>query len=249
MPGLRLYTSNQLEILADQLTEVLKKPLASPLDSEVIVVQSRGMERWVSMQLARRLGTCANYRFPFPNHFVHEVFQKLFSALPEKSPFDPNAMTWRIMRLLPSCMSVPSFEPLRGYLKDSIGHLKRFQLSERIANAFDQYLVFRPEMIFKWEKGKEDHWQAQLWREIVKECGNQHRAALGQQLAAALNAHSSALITGLPMRVSVFGISALPRFHMEILSGIARFTQVNLFVMNPCRDYGGEILSDWEMTK
>ena len=52
MAGLRLYTSNRLEILAQRLAEVLGRPLASPLDREVIVVQSSGMERWLSMQLS-----------------------------------------------------------------------------------------------------------------------------------------------------------------------------------------------------
>ncbi|MBW2001697.1 MAG: exodeoxyribonuclease V subunit gamma, partial [Deltaproteobacteria bacterium] len=59
---LRLFTSNRLEILADILAEVLEEPLASVLDEEIIVVQSKGMERWVSMQLAQRHGICANYR-------------------------------------------------------------------------------------------------------------------------------------------------------------------------------------------
>ncbi|MFH1480516.1 MAG: exodeoxyribonuclease V subunit gamma, partial [Pseudomonadota bacterium] len=72
MATLRLFTSNRLEILAERLGEVLRTPLASPLASEIVVVQSRGMERWLSMQLAERHGICANFRFPFPNAFVQE---------------------------------------------------------------------------------------------------------------------------------------------------------------------------------
>ncbi len=248
MSGLRLYTSNHLETLAARLAEVLNKPLASPLDTEVIVVQSGGMERWVSMQLAQRQGVCANCRFPFPNHFVHEVFRKFLPDLPERSPFDPGILTWRIMKLLPSCITRPGFESLRAYLSDTQGDLKRFQLSERIADTFDQYLLFRPQMIINWERGQEDHWQAVLWRELVKECGKEHRAALGKHFLMALK-DSNTRIEGLPERISIFGISALPRFHMQILSGLARLTDVNLFLMNPCRQYWGDILSEWEMTK
>lgn len=249
MAGLRLHTSNRLEVLADQLAGVLETPLASPLDPEVILVQSRGMAHWISMQMAHRLGGWANGRFPFPNQFVHEIFQRLFPGLPQKSPFEPKIMTWRILKLIPLLIRKAGFEPLRGYLKESPGHLKHFQLSLRIADLFDQYLLFRPEMIFNWEEGQEDHWQALLWRALVEECGNHHRAAWGRQLFEAIRASSSAGIQGLPERVSVFGISVLPRFHMEMLSGLARLTQVNLFLMNPCREYWGDILSDWEMTK
>ncbi|RLB25399.1 MAG: exodeoxyribonuclease V subunit gamma, partial [Deltaproteobacteria bacterium] len=168
---LRLFTSNRLEILANALAEVLEEPLSSALDQEIIVVQSKGMERWVSMQLAQRHGICANYRFPFPNAFVHEVFQKVIPDLPERSPFDPKTMTWKIMKLLPSCIRKPGFETLSAYLGDTERNLKRFQLSERIADTFDQYLLFRPEMIFRWENGEENHWQAVLWRELVKGTG------------------------------------------------------------------------------
>ncbi len=245
---LRLFTSNRLEILADTLAEVLSKPLASVLDEELIVVQSRGMERWVSMQLAQRHGICANYRFPFPNAFVHDIFQKIIPDLPERSPFDPKIMTWRIMKLLPSCIRKPGFESLSAYLGDTQRNLKRFQLSERIADTFDQYLLFRPEMIFKWEDGEENHWQAVLWRELIKKTGTMHRAALGKAFLKATE-ESPTTIHGLPERISVFGISALPRFHIQMLEAISRFSQINLFLMNPCKEYWGDILSDWEMKK
>jgi len=97
---LRLFTSNRLEILADILARVLEEPLVSVLDEEIIVVQSKGMERWVSMHLAQCHGICANHRFPFPNAFIHEVFQKIIPDLPERSDFDPKTMPWRIMKLL-----------------------------------------------------------------------------------------------------------------------------------------------------
>ncbi len=60
MPGLNLFTSNRLEIPVEKLAEVLSKPLASPLQQEIVLLQSKGMERWVSMELARHNGICAN---------------------------------------------------------------------------------------------------------------------------------------------------------------------------------------------
>ena len=248
MTKFRLFTSNRLEILAEGLSEVLGTPLASPLDEEIIVIQSKGMERWVSTELARHHGICANVKFPFPNAFVYEIFGKVIQDLPERSPFDPKIMTWKIMGLLPSCVSMPGFDSLGGYLGDAVGHLKLFQVSERIADTFDQYLLFRPEMILGWERNKEDHWQAVLWRELVKEDEKGHHARLGKAFLEAVE-KSSTEIKGLPERVSVFGISALPRFHMQILAAISRFTQVNLFLMNPCGEYWGDIVSDWEMKR
>ena len=81
MPGLDLFTGNCLENLAEKLAEVLSKPLGSPFQREIILVQSKGMERWVSMELARHNGICANCWFPFPNHFVYALFREVIPEL------------------------------------------------------------------------------------------------------------------------------------------------------------------------
>jgi len=49
MRGLNLYVSNRMEILAEKLADVVDRPLVSPLTPEIIVVESRGMERLFSM--------------------------------------------------------------------------------------------------------------------------------------------------------------------------------------------------------
>ncbi len=249
MPNLRLFTSNRLEILADELAKVTRIPLSSPFQKEVIVVQSKGMERWISMAIAERHGVCANMEFPFPNAFINDVLKKAFPELTGGQPyFNPEIMTWRIMEILPSLVSKPGFESLRIYLEGEEGGLKLFQLSERIADTFDQYLLFRPEMMLKWDRGEADLWQAVLWRELAEGHKTRHRAALGKAFVERLKKSSSEL-EGLPERVSVFGISTLPRFYIQVFSSISRFTPVNLFLMNPCMEYWGDIASGWEIKR
>jgi exodeoxyribonuclease V gamma subunit len=246
MKTLNLYTSNRLEILVEKLADSVRRPLASPLDKEVIVVQSNGMKRWVSLSLARRHGICANCRFPLPNAFVYEIFKKVWPDLGDDSRFTPKIMTWRIMGLLPEFVRKPGFESLRTYLGDTTHGLKSLQLAERIADTFDQYLLFRPEMVLKWEKGAEDHWQAVLWRELAKGEKLAHRAALGKDFVQAVKT-PSAWKDDMPERISIFGISALPGFHMEVIAAISRYCEVNLFLMNPCALYWGDILSNPEI--
>ena len=248
MAGLRVFTSNRLEILADTLADVVGNPLPSPLDPEVIVVQSRGMERWVSMQLAERHGICANCRFPFPNVFIQDVFKTMLRDVAERSIFDPDVMTWRIMKALPSLMEEPAFETIRIYLESGRRDLKSFQLSRKIADLFDQYLLFRPEMMSQWEKGKAVHWQSLLWRRLVQGHEGEHRAALAAQFFKAVEKSPDPPAV-LPERISVFGISALPRFHIHMFAALARFSEVNLFLMNPCKEYWGEILASSEMKR
>ena len=63
---MNLFTSNRLDQLVDRLAENAAAAGTDPLEESVIVVQSPGMERWLAMQLADRLGVWANCRYPFP---------------------------------------------------------------------------------------------------------------------------------------------------------------------------------------
>jgi exodeoxyribonuclease V gamma subunit len=248
MNGLNIFTSNHMETLAEQLAFIVRTPLSSPFSPETIVVQSRGMERWIAMELSRHNGICANCFFPFPNTFLQEMFNKTIPDIPEESSFDPFTMTFRIMKVLPENIHLPGFESLKRYLADEDTGLKLFQISKRIGDLFDQYLVFRPEMIFQWEKGKDHHWQANLWRKISSGKEHLHRAGLWKAFLEKIK-KSPLQIEHFPERVSIFGISYLPPFHLEAFIEISRCSQVNLFLMNPCKEYWGDIVSDRESRK
>ncbi|MGB5421290.1 MAG: exodeoxyribonuclease V subunit gamma, partial [Desulfobacterales bacterium] len=125
--------------------------------------------------------------------------------------------------------------------------VKLYQLAVRVADLFDQYLVFRPEMIFQWEAGQGDDgpdnlWQAELWRDLSLGKEKVHRARLHRNLLLRLDTLPVAAV-GLPSRISVFGISYLPPFHLQALAGLARISPVYLFLLNPCREYWADILS------
>ena len=245
MTGLKLFVSNRLEILVQKLAEELQTPLSAPLKKEVVLVQSQGMARWISMELARYHGICANYRFPFPNTMIDEIFRNFFPDFSEDSLFQPKIMAWKIMKLIPACLKQPGFEILHAYVGKERDSLKCYQISECIAYTFDQYLVFRPDMILDWEKGKENHWQALLWRMLIRDERTPHRTALRENFLKTIRTHTPE-INNLPERISVFGISSLPPFHMEVFAGLSKIIPITFFLMNPCREYWGDIVSDRE---
>ena len=246
--GMNIVTSNRLENLAEHLAQVVRKPLSDPFSPEIIVVQSSGIQRWVSMELARHNGICANTHFPFPNRFLNDLFSRMETGLPEKSLFDPDIMTFRIMQLLPECMDNPEFQSLQLYLAGDKKKLKRYQLSQKIADTFDQYLVFRPDMMFSWEAGRASHWQAVLWRKLSIGTQARHRASLMDDLIDWIRSQSSG-IRNLPERVSIFGISYLPPFHLEVLAEISKQIPVYFYLMNPCKEYWADIVSQKEMAR
>lgn len=252
MPGLKVYTGNRLEILAEKLAGIIRNPIsglsAFPLFQEIIIVQSKGMERWISMELARHNGICANCRFPFPNSFLNEASKRLFPDIPGSSLFEPGVMAFRLMKILPAHLGKAGFESLTEYLKDDTGKLKLFQLSERISGLFDQYIVFRPDMIFLWEEGREvqeesHKWQAELWRELAGGNEKDHRAYLQRALIRKIRS-LTLCPDDLYGRISVFGISSLPHFHMQVIEELSRIIEVNMFALNPCREYWADTMTD-----
>jgi exodeoxyribonuclease V gamma subunit len=257
MPGnLHIFIGNHLEALAGALAEVTRSGIATgtpdPLQPEIVLVQSKGMQRWISMSLASQNGICANMAFPFPNAFLEETYAKVIGVLPNHSPFDPPGLTFRIMALLDEMIDIKAFEPIRYYLSGPGSDLKRFQLSRKIADVFDQYLVFRPDTILAWESGQvaqlpaEHNWQALLWRRIRADVTLPHRTELQKELIQRLT-DDRVPIAHLPAQVSVFGISYLPVFHVQVLDALAHRIPVNLFLLNPCRQYWADIFSDHQL--
>jgi exodeoxyribonuclease V gamma subunit len=240
-PGLHLHTSNRLEALFAGLAEIVRPPSGHIFRKETIVVQSIGMGRWLSLRLAETQGICANVVFPFPQKFIGEVLQNTLPEKPAHPAYEREVMAWRIARLLPGLLAREEFAPVGRYLAGERAALKLYQLSNRIAETFDRYLAFRPGWILDWDAGNESHWQATLWRALSAEFPGSHLPALGQKLASALRKQGD--LAHLPARVSIFGLSTLPKFYLDLIEAIATRTQVHLFVMEPTPEWWHDIVS------
>ena len=238
-----IFSSNRLEVLADVMAELVKASPLPPLTPETVVLQSRGMARWLALEMAARLSVWANVECPFPNKLVDDLFQ---AVLPEnRAPlFDRESMAWRIMGLLPELVKRPSFSMLKNHGADP---LKRFQLAHRLADLFDQYILYRPDLIRSWDKSRDESWQALLWGELRSTSPFVHRAAMLNRFLARLAKPTADL--NLPSRISIFGISSLPPFHLRVFAALAERVEVNLFFMNPCEHYWSDIASGREMAR
>ncbi|MFA6450321.1 MAG: exodeoxyribonuclease V subunit gamma [bacterium] len=239
-PGFNIYYSNRLERLAEQLASVLRSaPPADALEPEIVVTLSKGMERWLALTVARMLGVWANIRVPFPAAVTRDIFKAAATGIADASAFEPEILLWRIMKMLPSCAAHKDFGPIRSYLENDFKNIKRYQLSAQIADTLDHYLLYRPELILEWDGGADDSWEAELWRRLTADlpeesAGSHHAAAKKRFLDAA--AGGSIRTDKLPARVNIFGISSLPKYYIEIFAALARFVQVNLFLLSPSRD-------------
>ncbi len=250
-----VYTSSVLERLADRLAEkVIRFPLA-PLERETVVVMSVGMGRWISQRMAERLGVWANFEYLFPTVLIERIFGIFSGGGAPLQAFNREILSWRILSLLPDCIARDGYGPLAAYLGDGENELKRRQLAVRIAGIFDQYAVHRPEMVLGWETGGsgnpdgDERWQADLWRRLSANVGFAHHAALAARFFDEIEAPAEERSRALPSRVSLFGIATLPPLYVRVLHALSSRVDVDFYVLNPSREYWGDIVSAKEQAR
>jgi exodeoxyribonuclease V gamma subunit len=161
-----------MEYLMDALASVLKDPLEDPFLFEWIVIQSRGMRQWISIELAKNLGICANIKYCFPREIIER-----FS---NDNQSDVSFVFWKIMGLLLELINdkkyAGSFKSIKNYLEDDHAGVKLYQLTTRIADLFDDYRIYRPDILAKWQnkipEGMDKYdflkWQPVLFNKLIK---------------------------------------------------------------------------------
>jgi exodeoxyribonuclease V gamma subunit len=265
-PGLLILHGNQMELLRAAVFDWLRANPLGPLEEEIILVQSNGVAEWLKIALAEELGVCAATRVALPARFLWEAYRGMLGPerVPKRSPFDKDALTWRLMRLLPELLQEEKFAPLRHFLSDGDPE-RRLQLAERLADLYDQYQVYRADWLTDWAQGvdqlrrpggdpvpltTDQCWQAQLWREVHESLPPERRwsgrATIHQQFMAAVEEDRQPA-QRLPRRVVLFGMSTLPYQTIEAMAGLSRHTQVLLAVPNPCQFYWGDIIEGREL--
>ena len=164
---LRVYHSNRLDVLEALMEFIVERErLDDPFEPEMILVQSTGMAQWLQMTLSQKFGIAANIDFPLPASFIWDMFVRVLPEIPKESAFNKQSMSWKLMTLLPQLLEREDFTLLRHYLTDDSDKRKLFQLSSKAADLFDQYLVYRPEWLTRWEAGEliEGLDEAQIWQ-------------------------------------------------------------------------------------
>ncbi len=247
MPGIQLYSGNRLERLAEKFAGMIKSQPSAVFEKETVVVQSMGMMNWLTVAMSRNLGIWANFEYIFPNRMTSRILNAFVPGSADERFFDKETMTWRCMDTILKRRDLKVFSPLSVYIQDDARGLKLFQLSSKIVDLFDQYMTFRPEMINSWDRGAmRDEWQAPLWGELTEGMKGNHPPALLERVYSMIGAGSGPAPGALPRRISVFGISYLPMYHINILRAASMFCDVDLFILNPSSEYWGNIVNDRE---
>lgn len=278
---IHFYQSNRLEALVTVLANQLNQAVSDPFSQQdTVLVQSPGMSQWLKIQLAEQNGIAAHLDFPLPSSFIWSLYQRFLPDVPEQSAFNKDRMIWKLMAILPKRLEQQEFVHVNSFLSQddasfetSLSNNKQvrlYQLAGKIADVFDNYLMYRPHWLTHWQQGHNDlpdndtqlgsdihqqQWQGILWRDLIDytESLNQspmHRANMHQQLLDIVNQLSQSQIKQyLPPRICVFGISTIPSHQLQLFEALSRHIEVNVYWLNPSAQFWGDILSDKTQAK
>jgi exodeoxyribonuclease V gamma subunit len=192
-----------------------------PFTADVVVVPTRGLERYLQQALAERHGICANVAFPTTGEFLARI---------RRQPhwWDPDRLAWPLLQTIDEQLDQPWAAPLARHLRDApLRHRseRRLAVARRLASLYCSYDAERPGLLEAWAEPGADvapdvRWQARLWAALHARLGP---GALHHDLDAA----------GLPDRIAVFGPTRIPGRLLAVLHQIARGRDVDLYLPVP----------------
>jgi len=248
-PQLFLHLSNRLEVLADRLAHDLAATTADPMALRTVVVSSAETSRWLSMQLADRQGLAMGVRYPFLRRVVDELATAMLGGQRRYSPlFTREAMAWWFFDKLPEFVTHEDFDLVRHYLREGSA-LRRFELARRIADLFDQYQVYRPQMLKQWDiADTEGGWQGVLWRALRSDLVGQEsfvdlHHALGDQ------DDDSVVASRLPTSLAIFSLNTIPPAFLDVLRKASGHLRIDLYLLTPTDEYWSDLLTKKQQLK
>jgi exodeoxyribonuclease V gamma subunit len=240
-----VHRAERADRLADGLADTLLAPLEDPFTPDVVAVPTRGIERWLTQRLSTRLGTtgerqdgvCANVEFPFPGRLVQGALAAATGIDPENDPWAGGRSVWPLLGVVDDCLSEPWLATLARHLEGARGNpedpMRRFGAVRHIADLFDHYGVHRPDLVRAWFGGPEEGangWQPELWRRLRARIGSPSPAERLQPACERIRDDPGLL--GLPPRLSLFGLTRIPRSYLDVLAAIAENRDLHLFVLH-----------------
>lgn len=243
-----VHRAETADALVGALAEAMAVAPEDPLATEVIVVPTRGIERWVSQSLATipvggrpAPGITANVDFRSPRRFFAQVLETVVGS--DDHPWRRTKVTWSVLSVLDDFIDDPDFASIRAFVADPDAHIaNRLVAADKIAGLFTRYIRESPAMIRSWARGEdtgpaelplpEDHvWQSHLWRAVRADLGAASLAERIDEITSELANSPDRL--SLPDRVFLYGFTAVPEGELRLLSAVAASRDVHLFVLHP----------------
>ncbi len=245
--GITVFRASRLEALLQPLDHLLSTQApASPLAPQTVVAAHPGMRQWLAGALARERGAgsiVANLDIVLPTTFLDGLARQVLG----ENAVSPRGwrrewLRWRVHELL----DAPSDPALLAYLTGPDRALRRFQLADRLARIYIQYMAYRPDWLDDWGYTRptfaEAGFHPGLWRQLRQALKEPHRGERLAELGAKLRAGGVDIGARDPLHV--FGLSHMAPAELAVFQALAVHRPVVFYLPDPCREYWAGLRSE-----
>lgn len=239
--SIKLRVSNSLSRLSENLSHELADMELGVFLPVCIVTQTEGMNSWLKQEVASKIGIAANLKFLKPNDLIHQVYRLLGGKF--IIPLTAESHSWLLFNLLGAQEFKNKFKAISSYFSGTKADsdLKRMSIAEKVADLFDQYQIYRPEIIAKWNKGtqpvdSQEAWQHYLWTESKKLLADQlpDKTEMADFIFQELKKpHQQQKLQQEMPGVQIFGLSVITKFHIELFHAIGSCIDLTFHLLNP----------------
>ena len=243
--ALELKYASDTALLLDDLVDSLGRPGSAAGVVVPVLMPALPLVDRTKVVLAQRHGVAMGVAFFLPSAFIEHMAQ-LVGLDPVHPSWRPQGLAWRLVPLLAAMVEDGDTPRLRAACADTRA---RQALAHDVADRFDQYLYFRPEMIAAWDRGEtwdalpeaaqgDEAWQRDLWRRLSDGLADHlHPAVRLRDLVTRIHAGQG----DLPASLEVLAIGPLPPTLLPLLRALATRTRVCLRALLPSTEYLGDL--------
>lgn len=183
-PGLSVIGVRDTEAATAWLVRELGSLSLGPFDHPVVLAHHPALRKALTLGIARASGCAASIRFVSPAGWVDEI-AGLEGANGE---WRPAAMAWRLIRAMRD--TTAELPHSVRQVVDSGDTIALLDLARAVAMRFRTYLLYRPELLLRWENvdvpdtaaSEGERWQRALWRGLVEESASRSPAQIAEDV-------------------------------------------------------------------
>ena len=234
--SIQLFVSNALPKLAAQMASDLKQNKTSVFAPEQIITQTEGMNNWLKIRLSQHLGIAANLVFGKPSDLISKIYYLLGGF--SKPILGVDYIKWNLYHILSEQGFKEKFKGIAKYYEGN--DVKQIALAAKLADLFDQYQIYRPEIIETWSRTElvnvVDDFQEYLWvrlQEIVNKSMLDKTNIIQEIIEALKLEEKQDLLKANFPHIQFFGIAVITPFYLNLFNELAKYIDIRFYLLNP----------------
>ena len=251
--AIELFFSNQIEVLAENLSADLSSELSEKKDKfyqMVVIVPNQNMAKWLQLTLARLKGILLLVRFDFMENGLWNQVAELDRDRNFSRLMDHKIRTFKLVQCLNTLdLNIPELAPISDYLLDSLGNKRidfaprLWQLAQRLSVLFQEYEHQRAAMIHSWLSGKRtdtamERCQQYLYKRL---CEASVFISLLNYSKKILDHPKIPFENSDPCTIHIFGLSQISGFYLNLLNRLAALHSIKIYTLNPSREFWEDV--------